>query len=61
VLRCPCCHGGLVYALSTPETEPVLWHWLLQEHTGRLVVERGPIDRLWEIDYCTCTQETPYA
>jgi hypothetical protein len=61
VLRCPCCQGGLVYALSTPETEQGLLHWLMQEIAASPAVERGPIDRLWDIDYCTCTEESLHA
>lgn len=57
VLRCPACTGGLVYALATPETERMLLDALRFELYGTPHVERGPIDCLWEIDYCTCTED----
>lgn len=59
VLRCPACAGGLVYALATPATERMLLDALRFEVYGIPEVEHGPIDRLWEIEYCTCTEDCP--
>ena len=60
VLRCPSCTGGLIYALSTPETRR--WRrWMAHRLPCGAEVEYGPIDVLWEIEYCTCTEDTPHA
>lgn len=57
VLRCACCQGGLVYAVTTPTT--LAWlRWLFRGEAARgEQVEYDAIDRLWEIDYCTCEQD----
>lgn len=61
VLRCSDCAGGLVYAVTTPETTALLT-WLLQDDLAPAAwVEEGALDRLWEIDYCTCTEDLPHA
>lgn len=62
VLRCPLCHGGRMYFVEDGDTEALLdtiigaacqpdFLWALVEH--------GPVERIWEIDYCTCEPSFP--
>jgi len=53
VLRCPVCLGAVLYGLRTRWTRDLLDTLVtLEAYTPYL--EAGPIDRLWEIDYCSC-------
>jgi hypothetical protein len=62
VLLCTRCGGGLAYIVAHLLRTESLQHMLttLVEKTG-LTCEVGPMDRLWEIDLCTCNEDSPHA
>lgn len=61
VLLCARCGGGMAYVVAHLLRAAPFQQMLtaLVEETG-LTCEAGPMDRLWEIDVCTC-QETTHA
>lgn len=57
VLRCESCHGGILYGVAIPLYNEALLSIIGDEYPPNLLwslVEMGPIDRIWEIDYCAC-------
>ena len=62
VLRCHLCHGGRIYVVEDVYTEALFDTIIGDEYPPNLLwelVEHGPIERIWEIDYCTCTEVAP--
>jgi hypothetical protein len=60
VLRCHVCHGGRIYAVKDPATTDMLTSIVGDADMEDLnwdLVEQGPIDRIWQMAYCTCTEE----